>query len=50
MDILINLKQQYDATMVHPVADAIGMPVDQIRMFVLFLMNYPIGWFIYFFV
>jgi hypothetical protein len=24
------------------------MPADQIRIFIIFLMNYPIGWFIYF--
>ena len=37
-----------DAVAVIPLAEAVGRPVDQIRIFIIFLLQYPNGWFMHY--
>jgi hypothetical protein len=36
---------QVDSLSAAPIANAISMPIDQVRLICVFLVNYPIGWF-----
>ena len=37
-----------DAVTVEPLCEAFARPPDQIRLFVIFLAQYPIGWFMHY--
>ena len=50
LDIGLQLANQVDNIVCQPIMDLTGLPVEQIRIFVSFLISYPIGWFMHFFV
>ena len=52
MSLLFDLGQSaadlVDAQIAEPVANAFGRPVDQIRIFIIFLFQFPNGWFMHY--
>lgn len=44
------MADQIDNTVAQPIVDFINLPIDQIRIFLIFLIQYPIGWIMHFFI
>ena len=45
-----NIFDQLDNLLVRPISDSTGQPFDQVRILLVFLVQYPLGWFFHFFV
>ena len=46
---LNTLADMVDELAVNPVCDLVGRPKDQVKIFLIFLLQYPNGWFIHYF-
>ena len=42
------LADQVDEIAVNPICDMVGRPKDQVKIFVIFLLQYPNGWLIHY--
>ena len=45
-----NIFDKIDSTLVQPVSSATGQPIDQVRVLLIFLLQYTLGWFFHFFI
>ena len=50
VDIGLKLANQLDSVAVYPIADAVGIQSDFIRLYIVFLAQYPMGWIMHYFI